>query len=119
MDQRVLAAKAADGEAGDVELVPGGRIHDLAGHPGRRGTHRGSQAGRGVKHRGRIGGEGLDHGLLVDVVGVFVRDQDRLGAGQGGPGFGEHARIKGDGMALLFEADTGVGVLGEQHGASL
>ena len=68
--------------------------------------------------RGRVGVQGRPQPLLAEVVGVLVRDEDRVRA-EGGVLLAEGAGVEDERAAVLLQTDTGVRLLRELHGSIL
>lgn len=69
-------------------------------------------AAQGPDLGGRVGVQGGAQPPLVEVVGVLVRHQDRVGADRGVL-FGEAARVDGERPPVLLQTDAGVRLLGQ------
>ena len=67
---------------------------------------------------GRVGLQGRPQPLLVEVVGVLVRDEDRVRADRGVL-LAEAAGVDDERAPVLLQADAGVRLLRELHGSIL
>jgi hypothetical protein len=119
MDQGVLPAEAANLEARRFEGRPG--VYGV--DPVR--CFRGflaqviRDARRGKNHEVPVVLQSSHHSGNVDVVAVFVGDQDRFGTAQCLRRFRKRARVQHQNPAVFLESDAGVGVFGQLHSASL
>jgi hypothetical protein len=73
--------------------------------------------GRSGPHlKARLGIKGLTERSGIQVIGVLVRDQHRVGLGQCQRSRTERARVNDQCRAILDQLHPGVGEFGEPHG---
>jgi hypothetical protein len=111
VDERVLTAV-------DVHVEPGDRQGVAVTHL----VYPVAEAAELIAHRpvcpqrkARIGGQRGADRVGVEVIWVFVGDEDRGGACQGRGRVGERARVDDQDRAVLLQPDAGVAELGEPH----
>lgn len=119
VDEGMLASEGTNREAPRFKGRPGfdgvypiavvARLHGQLGSDSRGCVH--LQSGVSL--------EGPDDGVRVHVVSVLMGDQHRVGAGEGFLGLGKSPGVDHEDLAVLLQADTSVGELGELHAASL
>ena len=112
MNQGVFLAVDVDVEAGDLQGVT---VADLV-HPVAEVLELAGDRWGSPQRQVGTGEQGLAYRVGVEVIRVFVGDQDGGSEVQGGGRVGEGAGVDDQGGAVFLQPDARVAELGELHG---